>query len=128
MNELKINDIKELVEIPDFSIYLYIGLWVLALIVLGIFIFLIFHYFKNRSKQNRKIYYKILENIDLNNSKKAAYEITKYTRLLARSEREIKFLDELIIELEPSKYKKNADPLSNEAKILFDRFMDNIDV
>lgn len=128
MNELKINDIKELVKIPDFSFYLYISLWILSALILAILIFLLYKYFKNRTKQQRKNYYKNLKNVDLNKSKKAAYEITKYARLLAKSDREIKFLNELLEELEPFKYKKKVKPLSNEAKIIFDRFMDNVDV
>lgn len=35
---------------------------------------------------------------------------------------------ELIEELENFKYKKEVKPLSDEVKILFGRFMDNVDV
>ena len=88
MNEIKIHDIKELVEIPDFSIYIYSALWILGILAIFIFIFLIYRYFKNKKRCRRKEYYKILKNLDLNNSKESAYMITKYSRLLSQTQRE----------------------------------------
>lgn len=128
MNEIEIHDIKQLVDIPDFSLYIYLTLWVLGVILFCIVVFLIYKYFKYRKKDKRKFYYKTLKDLDLNDSKHSAYVITKYARLLAISEREKKLSTELIEELENFKYKKDVKPLSDEAKILFGRFMDNVDV
>ena len=128
MEDIKIHDIKTLVEIPDFSIYLYMLLWILACVVLFALIFLIYKIIKNRKKDFRKKYYEVLKGIDLNEPKKSAYTITKYSRLLATSQREIKLAEELIDELEKYKYKKEVDQIDDEVKILLGRFMDNIDV
>lgn len=128
MNELKIHDIKELVEIPDFSLYIYMLLWILGSLVFFILIFILIKLFLNRKKNKKKVYYNILKNMDLSNSKKAAYEITKYARLISHSEREKKLCHELIEELEEFKYKKDVEPLNDNFKILFGRFMDNVDV
>ncbi|WP_421716076.1 hypothetical protein [Arcobacter arenosus] len=128
MNEIEIHDIKKLVGIPDFSLYIYFTLWILGVILFFIFIFLLYKYFKYRKKDKRKHYYKTLKELDLNNSKNSAYVITKYARLLAISPRDKKLSDELIEELESFKYKKEVAPLSDEVKILFGRFMDNVDV
>ena len=128
MEDIKIHDIKALVEIPDFSIYLYMLLWILGCVILFALIFLIYKIIKNRKKDFRKKYYKVLKEIDLNEPKKSAYTITKYSRLLATSQREIKLAEELIDELEKYKYKKEVDQIDDGVKILFGRFMDNIDV
>ena len=128
MNEIKLKDIKELVDIPDYSIYLYMLLWILGSLVFFILLFILIRLIINRGKNRRKLYYKTLKEIDLNDSKKAAYEITKYTRLLIQSDREKKLALELIEELDRYKYKKDVEPLGSQAKILFGRFMDNVDV
>jgi flagellar biosynthesis/type III secretory pathway M-ring protein FliF/YscJ len=128
MNELKIHDIKELVDIPDFSLYIYMLLWILGCLVFFILVFIIIKLFLNRKKNKRKEYYKILKSVDLDNSKQAAYKITKYARLLSQSDREKKLCYELIEELETYKYKKEVEALSSDFKIIFGRFMDSVDV
>ena len=128
MNELKIHDIKDLTQIPDISFYIFLGLSMLAILVLLILIFIIYKYFKNKKKNKRKEYYKILKEIDLNESKESAYKISKYTRLLVTNQREENLFNELNEELEKFKYKKEVEPLNDEVKILFGRFMDIIDV
>lgn len=128
MNEIKIHDIKELVDIPDISLYLYMFLWVLSIAILFILIFLLYKFFKNKNKNLKKLYYQKLKEIDLEDSKNSAYLITKYARLLATSDREIKLLNELIEELEAYKYKKEVEPLNDNVKIIFARFMDSVDV
>lgn len=128
MEEIKIHDIKELVEIPDFSFFIYSLLWILGVLAFCIVIFLIYKYFYNKNRCQRKEYFKILKELDLNNSKESAYKITKYARLLVHNEREKRLCNELIEELETFKYKKEVAPLSDDVKILFGRFMDSVDV
>lgn len=128
MDEIKIRDIKQLVDIPDYSLYIYMFLWIMGIVIVFIILFISIRYFLTRKKNKKKEYYKILKNIDLSNSKKAAYTITKYARLISQSDREKKLSNELIEELESYKYKKDVKPLDDEFKILFGRFMDNVDV
>ncbi|NVJ54706.1 MAG: hypothetical protein HWD90_13560 [Campylobacteraceae bacterium] len=128
IENIKIHDIKSLVDIPDFSIYIYILLIIIAIFLVVSFIFLIYKIFSNRKKDLRKEYFKILEEIDFDDSKKAAYTITKYSRLLADSPREIKLSEELIDELEEYKYKKNVKELEHNIKMQLSRFMDSVDV
>ncbi len=128
MQDLKIHDIKGLVEIPDFSIYLYMLLWILASLLFFAFIYLVYKLIKNRKKNYRKEYYKNLKEIDFSNTKQSAYKITRYSRLLAQSPREKKLMEELLEALEKYKYKKNVEQFDDEIKILYGRFMDNIDV
>ena len=102
----KIHDIKDIVKVPDNSIFLYYGLIVIAFILLIITILLIVKYFKNKKINHRKEYHSILKNLEFTNSKTDAYTITKHLRLLARNEREKSLAYELIDELESYKYKK----------------------
>ena len=128
MNEIKIHDIKNLVEIPDISLYLYMVLWILGIAFIFILIFMIYKFFQNKYNNDRKKYYKVLEELDLEDSKQSAYTISKYVRLLAKSEREKRLADELIEELEKYKYKKEVKNLEDDVKIIFARFMDSVDV
>ncbi|WP_298753840.1 hypothetical protein [uncultured Arcobacter sp.] len=127
MNELKINGIKALETIPDISFYLFILLIGVSLILIFSFIYLLYKYFKSKNNP-RKRYYKRLENLDLNNTKNAAYEITKYVKKLAKSHREIKLAEELISELEEYKYKKDVKKFDNTIYQKYELFMENVDV
>lgn len=120
MNDIKINDIKELVDIPDYSLYIYMFLWIIASLIIFILLFILIRYFLTRKKNKKKEYYSILKNLDLSDSKKAAYTITKYARLISQSDREKKLAYELIEELELYKYKKDVEPLNDDFKILLE--------
>lgn len=128
MNEIKIHDIKGLVEIPDITIYIYMALWILGIAFIFAIILLVFKHFYNKKRNERKKYYTILKDLDLSNTKYSAYAISKYARLLTTNPREEKLCEELIEILENYKYKKEVEPLNDEVKIVFGRFMDNIDV
>lgn len=128
MNEIKIHDIKGLVEIPDITIYIYMALWILGIAFIFLIILSIFKHFYNKKRNERKKYYKILKDLDLSNTKYSAYTISKYARLLTTNPREEKLCEELIEILENYKYKKEVEPLNDEVKIVLGRFMDNIDV
>lgn len=124
----KLNDIKELEKIPDNSLFIFLALVLLGFIFLLILIFFITKLIKNRKKNPRKIYFKILKNVDFSNSKKSAYTITKYSRLIVSNEREKKLAIELIESLEKYKYKKEVENIDNEVKAKFSIFMDSLDV
>ena len=124
----KLNDIKELEKIPDNSIFIFSFLIFLAILILTTLIFFLIKFFKNRKKSPRKIYFEILKNIDFSDSKKSAYVITKYSRLITTNEREKKLANELIEELEKNEYKKNVEKIDETIKAKFLVFMDSLDV
>lgn len=128
MNEIKLHDIKALVDIPDISFYIFISLAIFFLSVFLLLCFLGYRIYKNRSLNIRKKYYEILKNINLEDTKKASYEMTKYLRLIVSNEREDKLVQELIQNLEIYKYKKNVSSFDENIKSEFDRLMDAIDV
>ena len=124
----KLHDIKELEKIPDNSIFLFSFLLFLIILIFTIIIFFIIKFFKNKKQNERKKYYKILQNISFKDSKQDAYLITKYSRLLIKSQRERKLCDELIEELEKFKYKKDVEKIDDKVKAKFSTFMDSLDV
>jgi hypothetical protein len=78
-DEIKIRDIKPLLDVPDHSLYLFIGIVLLSLVLLGALVYLAVKWIKARNRLNlRKTMYQKLLHVDLSDSKKAAYEITKY--------------------------------------------------
>lgn len=128
MTELKIHDIKPLVEISDYSLFLFILLCTLGALVVIAFIYLIYKLIKNRGKNQRKVTFNKLKEVDLKNSKKAAYEITKYARELSISEREKNLCEELIRELEKYKYKKEVKEFDKESLVKYEMFCEGVDV
>jgi len=126
---IDIHDIKPIVEIPDISIYFYYGLIVLLITLGSIVLFFIYKFFKPKKRSEEYKYYEILQNIDFKNTKKTAYDISKYGRLLAKDEREKRLILELIELLSIYKYKKETkSTISNEIKTKFQIFMESIDV
>lgn len=111
MNSLP-NDIEPIIEIINFSFYYFIAL-VLAT-VLGLY-FLIRYIYKyiRKNRDNRKVYVHILKTLDWKKSKETAYKITKYGRFIS-GERSQKLLDELILQLEVYKYRKDEKVIENE--------------
>lgn len=128
MNEIKLHDIKGLVEVSDSSLYIFYGLILFGLIVVCIIGYLIYKFFKYKRQNIRQDYFKQLQAVDFNNSKQSAYDITKYGILLVRTPREKQLLNDLISKLESYKYKKDVPNIDEETKASFDTFMDSLDV
>ena len=131
MNEdisLKIHDIKDIVKIPDNSIFIYYGLIFSALLICLIIILFIIKFFKNKKVNQRKIYFETLKNIEFKDSKKDAYTITKNLRLLVKSDREKILANELINELNEYKYKKDVPAISTGIKNKLTTLLGIIDV
>jgi hypothetical protein len=124
----KIHDIKDIVKIPDNSIFLYYGLIALAFILLIISILLIIKYFRNKKIDHRKEYHSVLKEMSFSSAKTDAYTITKYLRFLARSEREKSLAYELIDELETYKYKKQVEQMDVSIQNKLTTFLDIVDV
>lgn len=124
----KLHDIKELEKIPDYSIFILIFLVFLGILFCLLVLFFLIKFIKNKKNTPRKKYLKILKEIDFDDSKKSAYTLSKYARLLAINDREKKLANELIEELEKFKYKKNVGKIDNHIKAKYSIFMEFLDV
>ena len=126
---LEIHDIKPIVQIQDFTIYVYYGLIVVSFLFLLFVIYFICILLKKKAVSKDKEYFTILNNIDFNNTKESSYLISRYGRLLAKTQREKRLIDDIHNDLEVYKYKKNIDKdISMDIKNQFSIFMDSLDV
>jgi len=116
-----IQDIESFVDIPDYSIYIIIAISAILLTIV-IIIFLIL--FKKKEKSEFEEYLEKYKNIDLSNSKKSAYLITKYTTILARNKKSKEIKEQLDEELKRYKYKKDVPGFDDKIKGLYNLFLE----
>lgn len=129
-NEIPIHDIKPLLEIHEYSLYYFISIVVGAtLILLGV-IYLIYRWYKNKNRFNiRAEHYKLLNNIDYTNPKKAAYDITLYGETFKDdSERHQRGYENMLERLQKYKYKKEVDSFDDDTYHYIELFQGLIDV
>lgn len=124
---IKIHDIKSLEIIPDYSMFYLVFLMVLAFLIIGFILRFFYLKIKKRDKL-RKIYFNELKNINLTDTKKAAYLITKKARYLIKTDKEKELFKELENLLKEYKYKKEVSTFPKEFKTKFSNFMDCIHV
>lgn len=124
MQEIPIKDIKPLVEIPDFSIFLFISIIVFgSFVLIALTIFLV-KYIKKRRENLKKSYLKILKSVDFSNPKESAYAITKYGRLLIYDDRSKQIFETLEQKLQAYKYKKEVESFDDEVKKYYNLFLE----
>ncbi len=98
-----LKDIKGIVPIPDYSIYLFVIMTVFILVILYFILKKILRY--KRVVLPIKMAKKELKNLDLSDSKIASYKLTKYGRILK---------DEDFSYLDKYKYKREVDDFLDE--------------
>jgi len=128
--EIPLHDIKPLVEIQDYSLYYFSGVVVVGSFIVLALLYLLYRYLKHKNRVNtRKEHYRLLQNIKLNDPKKAAYELTKYGLTFAHDNgRNEKTYEELIEHLSAYKYKKEVEAFDRETKRYIDLYRGMIDV
>jgi len=128
--EIQLHDIKPLLEIQEYSLYYFIVLVSVSIILLLGISYLLYKYFKNKKKFNiRKEHLKSLHEISFDDAKKAAYEITFYGATFKDdSQRHAKAYEHLLEHLEAFKYKKDVGAFSDDAKHYFEVYLGLIDV
>ena len=123
-----LRDIRTLEEIPDISFYLFLIMIVFSLLVLGGIIIMIVRHFKGKKEDlTRKEVLKRLENMDFDDSKDAAYKITKYARYLAKDERSQKIFETLQKQLHKYKYTPNPPSFDAETIGQYNLFLEVVD-
>ncbi len=128
--EIPIHDIKPLLEIHEYSLYYFLALLTLGVIVFGVGIFFLVKYLKNRNAYNlRKDSFHLLETLDLNDTKKSAYAISQYGAVFKDdSPRHTEMFSNLSERLEQYKYKKDVDAFDEEVKGYIELYKGMIDV
>jgi len=123
-----LRDIRTLEEIPDISFYLFLIMIVFSLLILGGIIIMIVRHFKGKKEDlTRKEVLKRLEEMEFDDSKDAAYKITKYARYLAKEERSQKIFETLQKQLHKYKYTPNPPPFDEETIGQYNLFLEVVD-
>lgn len=130
MQSLKLNDIKPLVEVQEYSFYYFLVLCVVIFALVFGGSYLVFRWLKTRKKVNfRKEHFKFLENLNLEQTKKSAYLFTKYGATFKDdSQRHKEMFENITQRLEKYKYKKDVEKFSDEVKGYLNLYKGMIDV
>ena len=112
----KLKDIKPLVEIPDYSFYLYLGFIVLATLLAALAVYMLIKLIGKKKQDRRQEILQRLRSMDLDDAKRVAYEFTKWGRYLVTDESRAKMYEELVRKLTRYKYKKDVPSLDEETK------------
>ncbi|MGM0533582.1 MAG: hypothetical protein ACQERK_03690 [Campylobacterota bacterium] len=112
-------DIKPIEPMHDFVFYLFVAALILAVAAAAAFAFFL-RGLKNPQKQTLKR----LRRLDLHDSKKAAYTITKEARKLIVDEQMREKYEQLRTHLEPYKYKKSVPAFDKEVRDEFSLFLE----
>jgi hypothetical protein len=121
-----LRDIKGIVEVPDISLYLFIGVVGLALVL---FVFVVYKIWKKfqQPKNQKALYLQKLKNLNLTQSKKTAYFITEASIHVCDSESKKNVYASLEPKLAPYKYKKYVDAFDMPTKEAINHFLAVID-
>ena len=128
MKDIPLHDIKPLVEVPDNSFMFLIIIAVVSLLILiALVIWIVSIYKQSKAENLRKSYLEKIHNIDTDNAKEAAYEISHYGRLLAQNKRELEMLESLDSRLNQYKYKKEVEKLDDDTLSYYRLFLEVLD-
>ena len=124
MNNLKIHDIKPLVEVNDYSLYIFISLIIIGITIFSYLIYFIYQKFTNKKQNRQKFHIQELKTMDYTQSKTAAYNITHHISRLLKDEPQTKLANELLEDLKQYKYKKEVDSFNKNSIILYKKFLE----
>lgn len=130
MEDLKLHDIKPLLEVQEYSLYYLILSVVFGVVVVFGTVFLLWRWWKSRSKENIRLdHFKILEGLDLDNAKESAYALTHYGATFRDdSSRHSEMYKNLVTRLQKYKYKKDVEPFDKEVLGYIELYKGMIDV
>jgi len=128
--DVPLHDIKSIVEVQEYSFYYFLGAVFLAVLALSVLAYLVYKYIQKRNAYNeRKEHLKILNSLDLTDTKNAAYAISRYGITFATDgERESEMYKNITSRLEQFKYKKSVKEFDDETLGYIELYKGMIDV
>ncbi len=128
--DIPLHDIKPIVEVQEYSFYYFLGAISLAAVVLLSIAYFIYIWLKKRNAFNiRKEHFKILNSLDLDDTKKSAYAITFYGATFKDdTPRHQEMYENIVGRLAAYKYKKEVDAFENEVIGYIELYKEMIDV
>lgn len=128
--DIPLHDIKPIVEVQEYSLYYLLGTITLGLIVLAIIIYLLYLWYKKRNAYNqRKEYLKLINELNLSDTKNTAYAISFYGSVFKDdSPRHQEMFRNIGERLELYKYKKSVEAFDEETLGYIDIYKGMLDV
>jgi len=128
--DIPLHDIKPIVDVQEYSLYYFLGTVFLALVAFGLVSYLIYIYIKKRNAFNiRKEHLKLINELDLSNTKQSAYALTTYGMTFKDdSDRHKEMFKNITERLEAYKYKKKVDSFDDETLGFIELYKEMIDV
>lgn len=128
--DIPLHDIKPIVEVQEYSFYYFLGaVGIVTILLLGI-VYLIYIWLRGRKAFNeRKHHFKLLNEIDLNDTKQSAYAISSYGYTFKDdSPRHSEMYKNLSDRLEAYKYKKEVKSFDEETLGYIELYKGMLDV
>ena len=122
---MQIRDIKPILELNDYLLYLLIVVFVL--VVVSTIFLVVLKLIKKKRVDRKKILINQLRKIEFKDSKQTAYKITLISRKLAKTDKEKELLNNLLQRLQKYKYHKDNILFKEEDKRYLDVFIGAID-
>ena len=128
--DVPLHDIKTIVEVQEYSFYYLLGAIFLAILALSVLAYLIYKFIQIRNAYNeRKEHFKLLNSLDLTDTKNAAYAISRYGITFANDGvRESEMYKNITSRLEQFKYKKSVKEFDTETLGYIELYKGMIDV
>ncbi len=114
--DIPLHDIKPIVDVEEYSLYYLLATSTAVLVVIILLGYLIYIWNKKRNAFNiRKFHFKLLNELNLDDTKQSAYSITTYGATFADdSPRHSEMYLNITNRLEVYKYKKEVDSFDSE--------------
>ena len=114
--DIPLHDIKPIVDVQEYSLYYFLGISFLGVILFLGIAYLIYKWFVKRNAFNiRKEHLKLLNSLDLSDTKQSAYAITMFGATFKDdSPRHQEMYENITNRLELYKYKKEVKEFDSE--------------
>ncbi|MCW8895246.1 hypothetical protein [Sulfurimonas sp.] len=128
--DIPLHDIKPIVEVQEYSLYYFLGVSLLVVILTCAIAYFIYLWFKRRNAFNiRKEHIKLLNSLDLNDTKRSAYAITMFGATFKDdSPRHQEMYANITNRLDMYKYKKSVEKFDSEVLGYIELYKGMIDV
>ncbi len=128
--DIPLHDIKTIVEVDEYSLYYLLSASALAVILTCIIVFLLYKWYKKRNAFNiKKEHFRLLNELDLSDTKNSAYAITTYGYTFCDdSPRHQEMYKNITQRLDAYKYKKQVDEFDSEMLGYIELYKGMIDV
>ena len=128
--DIPLHDIKPIVDVHEYSLYYLLGAIGGAILLACAIMYLLYVWYKKRKAFNlRRHHAKLLNSLDLSDTKNSAYAISSYGFTFKDdSTRHVEMFNNLNQRLEEYKYKKNVEKFDDETLGYIELYKGMLDV